>query len=281
MSIKEFAFQLSNKIHQLHSIKLKRSHIYEMIAAFYGYHTYNSLIAQSLLIECDNPEYTYLDMDYQTQHQLNDALNTAIFHNLPKTDYAQDELCWDDYEGNTFFEIIDSLYERLLDFISLNISEETYLSIIKIIYKEILNHNSENINFLDWREEYSDCIDEYDYSKIANYLEEILYCAEHRDSVHAYALLAGYYRALANHITPYGPEGSNFGSTWDNNAQCYIDSVESLDNKFKYRKYIRKAEIFESYLKEAPLSYKDDYTPRAYNAYTGEEYDDYGPIEVY
>ena len=51
-------------------------------------------------------------------------------------------------------------------------------------------------------------------------------------------------------------------------------------NKFKYRKYIRKAEIFESYLKEAPLSYKDYYTPRTYNAYTGEEYDDYGSIEV-
>lgn len=285
MSIRNFVFQLSNKIQQQHSIKIKRSHIYELIAAFYGYNTYNSLINQNLIIKSEDAdaEYTYLDLDYQTQHQLNNALTLEIFKNPPQIDYAQVELFWDDYDGKTFLEKIDSLYERFQDLIKLDISEDTLLSLVKTIYKELLKLNLEIINFRDLREELSD-IDFEDgfsyFSKIGNHLEEILYCAENLNTVDAYALLAWYYRYMANHIAPYGPEGSNFGSTWDNNAQCYIDSVESLDNKFKYRKYIRKAEIFESYLKEAPLSYKDYYTPRTYNAYTGEEYDDYGSIEV-
>ena len=40
MSIQEFAFQLSKKIQDQHSVKISRSHIYELIALDLGYKTY-------------------------------------------------------------------------------------------------------------------------------------------------------------------------------------------------------------------------------------------------
>ena len=39
MSIQEFAFQLSKKIQEQHSVKISRSHIYELIALDQDYRT--------------------------------------------------------------------------------------------------------------------------------------------------------------------------------------------------------------------------------------------------
>ncbi len=50
MSIQEFAFQLSKKIQEQHSVKISRSHIYELIALDQDYRTYSSFVAQNLYL---------------------------------------------------------------------------------------------------------------------------------------------------------------------------------------------------------------------------------------
>lgn len=152
----------------------------------------------------------------------------------------------------------------------------------------------------------------------------------------AYAVLASYYRYLANQIAPYGRQGSTFGSTWDNQKQKYIKSQKTTENIKQYEELIKLANYYEEFIKFAPENIaeidmdadretvykqflylcnrgdldaienflyqkifknsgeawvyiylaqlldtdftKDDF--RAYNAYTGEEYDDYGPMEI-
>ncbi len=61
MSIQKFAFQLSKKVQNQHSVKISRSHIYELIALNLGYKTYNSLVAQNLLLDAvyDDSEECY------------------------------------------------------------------------------------------------------------------------------------------------------------------------------------------------------------------------------
>lgn len=347
MSIQEFAFQLSKKIQDQHSVKISRSHIYELIALDQGYKTYSSFVAQNLLLETH-----YDDSEEYYQHKLVDALTLEILENPPETDYlnySEDDLHWDDYEGNALLEQIKKIIIRLKDLLKLDASEEFYLSISKTVYRELLWLNLEVINFNTVREEltYIDYEngrvddlelggDYLEFSKIGKIFQKILSYAEDRKNVDAYALLGAYYRYLANQIAPYGRNGSNFGSRWDNNKQKYINSDEAKKNKEKYEEYITQAEHFESYIKNSPMNlheinlhadketiYKQilylcnrgdtsaieyflyekifknhgeawlyiylaqmcevDFTQndfRAYNAYTGEDYDDYGPMEI-
>lgn len=347
MSIQEFAFQLSKKIQEQHSVKISRSHIYELIALDQDYRTYSSFVAQNLLLDAQ-----YDDSEEYYQHELIDALTLEILNNPPETDYSdydEDELHWDGYEGCQFLDQIKQIIIKLQSLLKLDISEESYLSIAKTVYRELLWLNLEVINFSAIREELS-YIDfenglvtdlefegEYlEFSKIGENFEKILSYAKDRKNANAYALLGTYYRYLANQIAPYGRNGSNFGSRWDNSKQKYINSDETKKNKDKYEEYIKQAENFESHIKNSPLNlheidldadtetvYKQilylcnqgdiaaieyflyeeifknngeawlyiylaqmcgvDFTQddfRAYNAYTGEDYDDYGPMEI-
>lgn len=356
MSIQEFVFQLSKKIQDLYSVKIARSHIYELVALDQGYKTYNAFIAQNLLLEIhyDNSEEFY-------QHELVNVLTLEILKNPPQSDYLnfnEDDLHWDDYEGSALLEQIKKIILKLQTLLKLDASEELYLSISKTIYREFLWFNTEVINFRDMRnslsyvdfnnglvqtfevlhevdENYFDS-DELDFETLGKHLEKILSYAKDRKNPDAYAVLGGYYRYLANQIAPYGKSGSNFGSRWDNDKKKYIDSDETKKNKEKYEEYIKQAEYFESYIKDCPLNLEEinfdadsetiysqilylcnqgnidaiehflyervfknsgeawlyiylaqmcgtDFTQddfRAYNAYTGEAYDDYGPMEI-
>lgn len=347
MSIQEFAFQLSKKIQDQHSVKISRSHIYELIALDQGYKTYSSFVAQNLLLDAQ-----YDDSEEYYEHELIDALTLEILKNPPEIDYlnySEDDLHWDDYEGNALLEQIKKIIIRLQDLLKLDASEEFYLSISKTVYRELLWLNLEVINFNTVREEltYVDFengrVDDHElgddsleFSKVGKIFEKILSYAEDRKNADAYALLGAYYRYLANQIAPYGRNGSNFGSDWDNHKQKYINSDKTKKNKEKYEEYIKQAEHFESYIKTSPMNlheinfdadnetvykqilylcnrgdtsaieyflyekiYKNhgeawlyiylaqmcgvDFTQsdfRAYNAYTGEDYDDYGPMEI-
>ena len=347
MSIQEFAFQLSKKIQDQHSVKISRSHIYELIALDQDYKTYSSFVAQNLLLEAQ-----YDDSEEYYQHELVDALTLEILENPPETDYlnySEDDLHWDDYEGNVLLEQIRKIIIRLKVLLKLDALEEFYLSISKTVYRELLWLNLEVINFNAVREELSYInfengkVDDlelggnyFEFSKIGAIFEKILSYAQDRENADAYALLGAYYRYLANQIAPYGRHGSNFGSRWDNNKQKYINSDETKKNKEKYEEYIKQAEHFESYIKKSPINLHEinldadketvynqilylcnrgdtsaieyllceennknhgeawlyiylaqmcgvDFTQddfRAYNAYTGEDYDDYGPMEI-
>lgn len=150
MSIQEFAFQLSKKVQEQHSVKIGRSHIYELIALDQGYKTYNAFIAQNLLLGSE-----YDDSEDYYQHELIDALTLEILNNPPKTDYSnynEDELHWDDYEGRSLLEHITAIIIKLKNLLKIDISEELYLSISKTIYRELLWLNLEAINFRSLRE---------------------------------------------------------------------------------------------------------------------------------
>ena len=356
MSIQEFAFQLSKKIQHLHSVKISRSHIYELIALNLGYKTYNSFVVQNLLLKAQ-----YDDSEEYYQHELIDALTLEILLNPPETDYSdydEDDLHWDGYEGRHFLELIKSIIIKLQSLLKIQISEGAYLAIAKTVYRELLWLNVEIINFKDIRyslshidfnnglvqslevlsevdDSYFDS-DELDFEIIGKNLDKIISYAKDRNNPDAYAVLGGYYRYLANQIAPYGKSGSNFGSYWDNDKQKYIESDQTKKNKEKYEEYIKQAEQSESYIKDCPLNLEEinfdanseiiynqvlylcnkghleaiefflyrevfkntkeawiyiylaqmcgtDFTQddlRAYNAYTEEVYDDYGPMEI-
>ncbi|EET83359.1 hypothetical protein HCY54_01495 [Acinetobacter radioresistens] len=356
MSIQDFAFKLSKKIQEQHSVKISRSHIYELIALDQGYKTYNAFVSQNLIIQVQ-----YDDSEEYYQNELINALSLEIFKNPPESDYSnydEDDLHWDDYEGRHLLDQIKNLITRLQSLSKLDIPEEIHFSIAKTVYQELLYLNIEVINFRVMRESLSHvCFDdgllntfelgyesdygyfedeEFEFNTIGEHFEAILSYAKDRKNLDAYALVAGYYRYLANQIAPYGRSGSNFGSRWDNDKQKYIKSKETTKNEEKYDEYIKQAELYESYIKNCPLSLaeinfdadedevyqqmlylcnqgdteaieyflyqrlfkntgeawlyiylaqlfdvdftQDDY--RAINAYTGEEYDDYGPMDI-
>ncbi len=293
MSIQEFAFQLSKKIQDQHSVKISRSHIYELIALDQDYKTYSSFVAQNLLLEAQ-----YDDSEEYYQHELIDALTLEILKNPPETDYlnySEDDLHWDDYEGNVLLEQIRKIIIRLKVLLKLDALEEFYLSISKTVYRELLWLNLEVINFNAVREELSYInfengkVDDlelggnyFEFSKIGAIFEKILSYAQDRENADAYALLGAYYRYLANQIAPYGRHGSNFGSRWDNNKQKYINSDETKKNKEKYEEIFKNHGEAWLYIYLAQMCgvdfTQDDF--RAYNAYTGEDYDDYGPMEI-
>ena len=251
MSIQEFAFQLSKKIHDQYSVKISRSHIYELISLDQDYKTYNSFVAQNLLLEAeyDNSEEYY-------QHKLINALTLEILKYPPKTnysDYDENELHWDDCEGHHFLDQIKKIIIKLQSLVKLEITEEAYLSIAKTVYRELLWLNLEVINFKAIREALSyidfenglvmdlEFEDEYlGFEKIGDNFDKILSYAKDRKNPDAYALLGAYYRYLANQIAPYGSNGSNFGSRWDNSKQKYINSDETKKNKEKYKRPLAK-----------------------------------------
>ena len=200
MSIQEFAFQLSKKIQDQHSVKISRSHIYELIALDQDYKTYSSFVAQNLLLEAQ-----YDDSEEYYQHELVDALTLEILENPPETDYlnySEDDLHWDDYEGNALLEQIRKIIIRLKVLLKLDASDEFYLSISKTVYRELLWLNLEVINFNAVREELSyidfengrlDDLefgdDYFDFSKIEAIFDKVLSYAEERKNDDAYALL--------------------------------------------------------------------------------------------
>ena len=193
MSIQEFAFQLSKKVQEQHSVKIGRSHIYELIALDQGYKTYNAFIAQNLLLGSE-----YDDSEDYYQHELIDALTLEILNNPPKTDYSnynEDELHWDDYEGRSLLEHITAIIIKLKNLLKIDISEELYLSISKTIYRELLWLNLEAINFRSLREGLSyinfengpvtdlEFEDEYiEFSQIEEHFEKILSYAKERNN---------------------------------------------------------------------------------------------------
>ncbi|NTY97959.1 hypothetical protein FCH30_12065, partial [Acinetobacter radioresistens] len=82
MSIQDFAFKLSKKIQEQHSVKISRSHIYELIALDQGYKTYNAFVSQNLIIQVQ-----YDDSEEYYQNELINALSLEIFKNPPESDY--------------------------------------------------------------------------------------------------------------------------------------------------------------------------------------------------
>lgn len=347
MTIQEFAFQLSKKIQEQYSVKISRSHVYELIALNQGYKTYNAFVAQNLLLAT-----RYKTRIDHYEHQYLDALTLDILKNPPIEDYLEeneDEIYWDTCDGGELLEKIKKIIVRLQSLLKIDLSEDEddYLVMAKTIYRELLGLELNVLNFRNIRKKLSYIdfengtvsnieYDQLDFFKIEQNFNEILLYAKERNNPDAYAVLGGYYRYLANSLAPYGREGSTFGSRWDNKKQKYINTDETRKNKIKYEEYINQAEYFESYIRDFPISineidlYADhdvvhkqllhlcnqgdleaieyflyeelfnnleeawlyiylaqmcgiDFTDddlRAYNMYTGEEYDDYGPMAI-
>jgi hypothetical protein len=321
MSIQDFVFQLSKKVQEKHTVKIARSHIYELIAVNNGYKSYNALIAQNIIL---NAEY-----------------RQNVKHNR--------------FNSNDMQKV---LVKKLQGLLKSDIPEKSYTDIAQTIHQELLLLKLEAINLRFIRERLSyidfenglissyenefeddfDCEFEQDvnFLEIKRNLDKIKSYAEERQNSDACAVMAGYYKYLANHIAPYGKNGSNFGAKWSNTKYKYIQNEESKKNKQLFEAYIQQAESFEAKSKMQPINLNEilsdedcedfyekliylcrkgdveaieyylydhhfkseddawiyiylaqmcgkDFTKsdlRAYNAYTGEEYDDYGPIEV-
>lgn len=350
MSIQDFAYQLAQKIQAQFAIKISRSHIYELIALNQGFKSYNAFVAQNLLFNCN-----YDSSETYHEHDLLGLLTSEILKNPPKTDYSNyedDEIDWDDYESKHLLEKIHNLILKLKSLLKENYEYEQYFNLAKTLQYEFLFLNLDYLNFKELRESlsYSDFEngnfeDEYDdfydgdenkFDIIGQKLDKIKSYAEERHNLDAYAVLAGYYRYLANQIAPYGRDGSTFGAKWDNDKQKYIKSKETSELKKQYDEYMKLADHYQEFVKFAPAHvseinfdsdketiYKQflylcnrgdlqaiedflyshifknsgeawvyiylaqllgkDFTKddlRAYNAYTGEAYDDYGPIAI-
>lgn len=348
MSIQEFTYQLSEKVQNEHGLKISRSHFYELIALNQGYKSYNAFVAKNLLLNTN-----YDSSDQFGQHDLLDVLTLEILNNPPKSDYSNDdESHWDDYEGHELLKKMQLFMDRVKQYIKSELTTVEYLNISKTIYRELLWLDLSCLNFQEYREtlSYMDFengriqdeedifIDafEVDFQDIESNLDKIQVYAEERKNMDAYAVLAKYYRYLANQIAPYGRDESNFGSYWDNEKQKRIYTEESKQNIKQYDEFIKQAEQYEEFIKFAPVNlneidesadretvYKQflylcnrgdleaikyflyekifnnsgeawvyiylaqllgtDFTKddlRAYNAYTGAEYDDYGPMEI-
>ena len=321
MSIQDFVFQLSKKVQEKHTVKIARSHIYELIAVNNGYKSYNALIAQNIIL---NAEY-----------------RQNVKHNR--------------FNSNDMQKV---LVKKLQGLLKSDIPEKSYTDIAQTIHQELLLLKLEAINLRFIRERLSyidfenglissyenefeddfDCEFEQDvnFLEIKRNLDKIKSYAEERQNSDACAVMAGYYKYLANHIAPYGKNGSNFGAKWSNTKYKYIQNEESKKNKQLFEAYIQQAESFEAKSKMQPINLNEilsdedcedfyekliylcrkgdveaieyylydhhfkseddawiyiylaqmcgkDFTKsdlRAYNAYTGEEDDDYGPIEV-
>lgn len=321
MSIQDFVFQLSKKVQEKHTVKIARSHIYELIAVNNGYKSYNALIAQNIIL---NAEY-----------------RQNVKHNR--------------FNSNDMQKV---LVKKLQGLLKSDIPEKSYTDIAQTIHQELLLLKLEAINLRFIRERLSyidfenglissyenefeddfDCEFEQDvnFLEIKRNLDKIKSYAEERQNSDACAVMAGYYKYLANHIAPYGKNGSNFGAKWSNTKYKYIQNEESKKNKQLFEAYIQQAESFEAKSKMQPINLNEilsdedcedfyekliylcrkgdveaieyylydhhfkseddawiyiylaqmcgkDFTKsdlRAYNAYTVEEYDDYGPIEV-
>jgi len=317
MSIQEFVFQLSNKVQLKHKVKIARSHLYELIAVSRGYKSYNALIAQNIII---NAEFG--------QNFKNGGFHSNDIH--------------------------QALLKKLHVLLKSDLLDTSYKEIAQTLHTELLLLKIESINLLSIREElsYMDFADgliqsdeDVDFEEIKCNLDQIKSYAEDRHNPDACAVMAGYYRYLANQIAPYGKQGSNFGAIWSNTQFKYIQNEETRKNKALYESYIQQAETFEEKIRLQPINLNEllsedyyygeqnikdndefyqkliyvcrmgdveaielylydnhfksiedawtyvylaqmsgvDFTKhdyKAYNAYTGEEYDGYGPVEA-
>ena len=348
MSIQKFAYQLAQKIQTEHAVKISRSHIYELIALNQGYRSYNSFVAKNILLNCE-----YDSSEEYHEHELLNLLTFEIFKHPPKTDYLNyddENIHWDDYESSELLEKIKNLILKLKNLLKTEYSEEQYLNIAKTFQREFLFLELDCLNFTELREslsyiDYENGLveeseelfeEDIDFVCIQQNIEKVQSYAKERNNFDAYAVLAAYYRYLANQIAPYGRDGSTFGGKWDNQKQKYIQSDETKKNIVKYEEYIKQAKYFESFIQDAPINLEEidldadtetvykqflylcnrgdleaieyflynkifknsgeawvyiylakllgmDFTQddfRAYNAYTGEAYDDYGPMEI-
>lgn len=323
MSIQEFVFQLSNKIQLKHSVKIARSHLYELIAVSRGYKSYNSLIAQNIILNAkyvQNDEFSRFDSN-ELQHALFTKLRSLLKPQLP---------------DNSYQAITLTLHSELL-----------LLKLDSINLRSI----REELSYIDFEDGLIESDEDYcsyedvDFAEIKHNLAQIQSYAEERNNPDACAVMAGYFRYLANQIAPYGKDGSNFGAIWSNTRFKYVQNEESKKNKALYESYIQQAEAFEEKIRLQPINlneilsedyyygdhpipdndefyqkliylcrlgdvqaielylYHDhfkgledawmyvylaqmlgvDFTRhdyKAYNAYTGEEYDGYGPVEA-
>ncbi|CAB1207258.1 hypothetical protein [Acinetobacter bouvetii] len=348
MSIQDFAYQLAQRIQTKHAVKISRSHIYELIALNQGYRSYNSFVAQNLLLNCE-----YDSSEEYYEHELLNLLTLEILKNPPKTDYSNyddEDIHWDDYESYELLEKIRNLISKLQSLLKNEYLEEQLLNIAKTLQYDFLFLNLNCLNFKELRESLSyidyengsveeseELFDEdINFVSIQKNLEKIHRYAKERNNFDAYAVLAAYYRYLANQIAPYGRDRSTFGSKWDNNKQKYISSNDAKKKIDQYDDFIKFAEYYEEFIKFAPANIEEinlnagtetvykqflylcnrgdleaiecflynkifknsgeawvyiylaklldmDFTQddfRAYNAYTGEAYDDYGPMAI-
>lgn len=325
MSIQEFVFQLSEKVQLKHSVKIARSHIYELIAVSRGYKSYNALIAQNIII---NAKYgqNFKNGSFHSNH-IQQALLTKL-HVLLKSNLSE----------KTYKNIAQTIHTELL-----LLKIETIN--LRSIRKELSYIDFENGLILNDDDDYSYLDDDYSYfnfEEIKHNLAQIQSYAEERNNPDACAVMAGYYRYLANQIAPYGKNDSNFGAIWSNTQFKYIQNEETKKNKALFETYIQQAETFEEKIRMQPINLaellsqygdqniedndefyqkliyvcrmgdveaielylydnhfksiedawtyvylaqlcgvdftRDDY--KAFNAYTGEEYDGYGPVEA-
>nr|WP_042861385.1 hypothetical protein [Acinetobacter radioresistens]EKU3442198.1 hypothetical protein [Acinetobacter baumannii] len=317
MSIQEFVFQLSNKVQLKHTVKIARSHLYELIAVSRGYKSYNALIAQNIII------------------------NAEFGHNFKNGGFHSND-------------IHQALLKKLHVLLKSDLPDTSYKEIAQTLHTELLLLKIESINLPSIREElsYMDFADgliqsdeDVDFEEIKCNLDQIKSYAEDRHNPDACAVMAGYYRYLANQIAPNGKQWSNFGAIWSNTQFKYIQNEETRKNKALYESYIQQAETFEEKIRLQPINLnellsedyyygeqnikdndefyqkliyvcrlgdveaielylyddhfkslddawtyvylaqmlgvdftRDDY--KAYNADTGEEYDGYGPLEA-
>ena len=118
MSIQDFVFQLSKKVQAKHSVKIARSHIYELIAVNNGYKSHNALIAQNIIL---NAEY-----------------RQNVKHNR--------------FNSNDMQKV---LVKKLQGLLKSDIPEKLYTAIAQTIHQELLLLKLEAINLRSIREQLS------------------------------------------------------------------------------------------------------------------------------
>ena len=166
------------------------------------------------------------------------------------------------------------LVKKLQGLLKSDIPEKLYTAIAQTIHQELLLLKLEAINLRSIREQLSyidfenglissfenEFGDDFEFEQDVNFseiernLDKIKSYAEERQNLDACVVMAGYYRYLANHIAPYGKNGSNFGAKWSNTKYKYIQNEESKKNKQLFEAYIQQAESFEAKSKMQPIN---------------------------
>lgn len=77
ITLQNFAYQTAQVVKMQCNLEISRSHVYELIACFEGYKSYNAFRAQNLILETqyDNSEKCY-------QHEFLEALTLEILRKL-------------------------------------------------------------------------------------------------------------------------------------------------------------------------------------------------------
>ncbi|GAA5019624.1 hypothetical protein GCM10023206_33910 [Acinetobacter puyangensis] len=280
-SLKQFAYNTAKLIQSECNFNLSRSHIYELLACYEGYQSYNGFLGQNLLINVsyDNSQQYY-------QHKLLNALTLNILKDLPTTDDSGDDwenddvLHWDDYEGREFLYNIQRLITRLNSLSGEKQSKVFLFDLVKVIYREFLflnffymnlksvrealsNFDFENGLLDDDIESFTEYGDEYliecnngeyfSFTVIQQNLEGLNKFAAlgNKDAI---AIIAKYYLYLANQIAPYGGEGSNFGAVWDNQKMRYTNTTQAKLNRKKFDDLVRLSQQYQKMIENSPLN---------------------------